>query len=202
MVLSATDATGAARTDVKVTVDGASFALSLDGGAVPMNPGTHKFRFAFADGKVVEKDVVVAQGQKDQAISGAQERAAIVAPGTSGGTTERGGASGFPWRTAGWVTAGVGSAGLVAGIVFGLIVGSDKTSANCNPKNQCLPGPLSDARTMATAADIAFVAGGVLAAGGLATVIWGPKEKEGLARVRVAPAVGQRGAGVVAGGSF
>lgn len=206
VVLSATDASGAAKTDVKVTVDGAPFVSKLDGGAVPMNPGTHKFRFEFADGKVVERDVVVAQGQKDQTIMGALPRVQMTPPGGATATADtRNPSGGIPWKAVGWATAGAGAAGLAAGVVFGLMAMSDKSDASCNSRNQCLPGPLSDARSLAAAADIAFVAGGVLATAGLVMVIWGPKGNgagERSTAVRMVPAIGARRGGVVLGGTF
>jgi len=51
VVLLVTDAAGSSRTDVQVKVDGEPFASTLDGRAVPIDPGMHDFSF-IADGHV------------------------------------------------------------------------------------------------------------------------------------------------------
>jgi tetratricopeptide (TPR) repeat protein len=76
----------------------------------------------------------------------------------------RGGASPIPW-----VVAGVGGAGLVTGAVFGALSVARHNAATTAAQAD-IDGDQSQARTFATAANIAFIAGGVLAAVG---VTWG-----------------------------
>ena len=124
-------------------------------------------------------------------------------PGAEGG-------GGVPWRTVGWITGGVGVAGLALGTVFGVMAMSDKNGAHCDASGACDPGKLSDANSAATISTVGFIAGGVLLAGGAALVIFGPSGSapasatpaSGGATLKVAPLVGARDAGLLLGGSW
>ena len=70
----------------------------------------------------------------------------------------------------GFVTGGVGVAGLVMATAFGIVAISDKSSADCMG-NDCNPGTASGIRTAALISDVGWVAGGVLLAGGGALVL-------------------------------
>jgi hypothetical protein len=113
---------------------------------------------------------------------------------TSNGS-ERGGG---PWRTVGWIAAGAGLAGVAVGTVFGVIAIDDHNDAHCNASNICLTGPLNSARSAAGAADIGYIAGGALAAAGLAMVLLAPgsgtqQDGAGSATVGIALAQGVAG---------
>jgi hypothetical protein len=87
VVLTAKNAAGADVTDVKVTMDGAPLAASLDGIAIDVDPGAHTFAFEGADGRAEQK-VVVTEGAKAQHIAvtfGAPGAVAVVTatPGTA-----------------------------------------------------------------------------------------------------------------------
>jgi hypothetical protein len=119
-----------------------------------------------------------------------------------------------PLRTVGWVTAGVGAAGLALGTVFGVVaIGkrNDYNAAVGDPANQCGPNrqtcnqTVKDARNAidgpATISTVALVAGGVLTAGGLALVLFAPSGKK--AEPSSARRRGlQLGAGVGLGSAF
>jgi tetratricopeptide (TPR) repeat protein len=68
-----------------------------------------------------------------------------------------------------WIVAGVGGAGLVTGAVFGVLSIARHNAATTDAQAD-IANDQSQARTFATVANIAFVAGGVLAAAG---VTWG-----------------------------
>lgn len=105
----------------------------------------------------------------------------VAAPVTGGADRERSntaepGAS-SPWRTVGFVALGVGAAALITGVVTGALA----SSAGKDADRLCPGSPCSDregldassrAHGLATVSTIGFVAGGVLAAGGLALVLW------------------------------
>ena len=76
-----------------------------------------------------------------------------------------GGASPIPW-----IVAGLGGAGLITGAVFGGLSIARHNAAATTDAQADINGDQSRARSFATAANIAFVAGGVLAAAG---VTWG-----------------------------
>jgi hypothetical protein len=68
VVLTAKNGAGADVTDVKVTMDGAPLAGSLDGLAVDVDPGPHTFVFEGAAGRTEQK-VLVAEGGKSQRVA-------------------------------------------------------------------------------------------------------------------------------------
>ena len=68
VVLLATDASGAARNDVQVRIDGTLVTSSLDGRAQPVDPGLHDFSFS-ADGHVFStQKILVVQGQRNRFV--------------------------------------------------------------------------------------------------------------------------------------
>lgn len=69
-----------------------------------------------------------------------------------------------------WVLAGVGAAGAGAGLVFGLLAKSRHDGAAEAPNQMRADALASQAGGLATAANIAYAAGGVLAISGL---VWG-----------------------------
>jgi hypothetical protein len=104
----------------------------------------------------------------------------------------------------GWVLGGAGIVGLGLGTAFGVMAIEDNDNARCNASKQCLPGPLSEARSYALASDISLIAGGLLLAGGAALVIFTPSGSSDARRgaVSVAPTAGLGSAGVALGGSW
>jgi hypothetical protein len=54
--------------DVRVTVDRELVALSLNGKAMPIDPGAHKIRFEYRKLRPVEQQVVMREGEKDHRI--------------------------------------------------------------------------------------------------------------------------------------
>jgi hypothetical protein len=191
VVITAKDAGGADLVDVTVTVDGAPFVTKLDGEAVPVDPGRHVFRFSTAAGTTLERPAVIKEGAKDQGL-------AVVLGNPAA-------AQGAPWKTVGWALGGVGVVGLVVGAISGGVAISENSSAHCDATgHDCLAGPLSSARSAATASDVGFIAGGILVAGGAALVLLSPKPGgEGrTATVRVVPSIGAGGGGVGLAGSF
>jgi len=205
IVLSAVDAEGKSRTDVKVSVDGAPLAASLDGHSMPINPGAHTFVFEYPSRRRVEVQALVVQGKKDQVVAAAPPRDTLpVRP--SGPVLPPPERAVSPWRTAGWISVAAGVAGVGAGVVLGLIATADKSDAHCNASGQCDPQPLSAARGAALGADIAFLAGGLLATGGLALVLFGPRghgptDSKPLA-MRVVPTVASSGGGLALWGRW
>jgi hypothetical protein len=222
VVVSAKDPAGRDLFDVKVTADGQPLTSKLAGDALPMNPGPHAFHFELTDGTVLDQQVLVREGLKNQNISVVLGKAAPVpAAGTSpAGATPVGqpdippagdsGGGGIPWRTVGWITGGVGVAGLALGTVFGIMAMGDKNGAHCDASGACDPGKLSDANSAATISTIGFIAGGVLVAGGAALVLFGPSGNTASAApatgaattLKLAPLVGARDAGLLLGGSW
>ncbi|WP_437786782.1 hypothetical protein [Sorangium sp. So ce1097] len=69
VVVAAKDADGRERLDVRVLVDGRLLAATLDGKALPVDPGLRTFRFEPATGQAVEERVLIREGEKNRAIT-------------------------------------------------------------------------------------------------------------------------------------
>ncbi|WP_438011704.1 hypothetical protein WME89_25535 [Sorangium sp. So ce321] len=69
VVIAARDAGGRERLDVRVLVDGRLLAATLDGKALPVDPGPHTFRYEPAGGPAVEERVLIREGEKNRAIT-------------------------------------------------------------------------------------------------------------------------------------
>jgi hypothetical protein len=222
VVAVATDPAGNALIDVKVTVDGAPFQDKIDGRALPLNPGVHAFKFEAADGTKIEKQILVAEGEHDKRIAvtlgnapaapaaGAAPAGAGAATPAAGGTSTAapgegsapGGAQKSPWKMIGLGTAGVGVAGLAVGSVFGISAMSKKNSASssCDSNAHCTqPGydAMKDAQSAAGLSTIFFIAGGVLAAGGVALWALAPSSS-----VQASATVGMGNAGIELKGAW
>lgn len=178
IVLEATDAKGKLER-VTVTVDGAPFANRLDGAPVEIDPGPHHFVFHVEGYPNVTRDVGIDEGDRGRRVSVSFAQAVLAASPPAGGSL----------RTGGLVLASVGLAGIVLGSILG--VGSFVSWASVN--RECPTAPSCDyaratadrdqAIGFATASDVSFVVGGVLAAAGIALFVLG---------TRVTPAVGPR----------
>lgn len=68
LVVAATDEAGNDLAAVIVTVDGAPFATALDGRPLPIDPGSHVLRLEAAGHPVVEKTIVVREGERERRI--------------------------------------------------------------------------------------------------------------------------------------
>jgi hypothetical protein len=80
VVFSVKEANGKELSAVRVSEAGKALAASLDGVAIAMNPGPHAFRFDAPDGRSVEHQVVVREGQKAFIVTAILPRAPEAAP--------------------------------------------------------------------------------------------------------------------------
>lgn len=175
-----------------VTIDGAPINAAALGAEREVNPGTHAVHAEAAGYTPGDTTFTVAEGQSATAslqLQPAPAAAPSVAP--AGGPAPAqpatsdaanpatadtgGGGSGSTRRTLGLVGMGIGAAGLVTGIITGVIAMGDHGSIM---NNVCAKGPCGQSdltsydssidsyHTMGTISTIGFIAGGVLAAGG------------------------------------
>jgi hypothetical protein len=157
VVLRVVDAGGGEVGRARVLVDGALLADTLDGRAVPVDPGEHTFRVEAGNSAVVQR-IVIREGEQSRLLS---LKLPAAAP------------SGSPSRipTGAWVVGGIGAAGLAAGValwIVGLHARSD-LYATCGVMHGCAPSSVDHARTELVAGDVA--AGLGIAAVG-AAVVW------------------------------
>jgi hypothetical protein len=182
IVFEAKDGAGNDLSNVKVDMDGQPLTDRLDGSSVQVDPGEHHFHFTAPGGVVMDKTMVLREGEKERReriVLGATPAAPLatpVQPAPAGATapvsetaSEDPGAS---RKTLAYVVGGVGVAGLVVGTVFGLMASSSASSS----KNECSASSctnysqsLSDyntASTDGTISTVAFIAGGAAVAAG------------------------------------
>jgi hypothetical protein len=213
--------------DVPPAVRVAGLAVKRDGEAVreaqwgspvAVDPGKHTVE-ASAPGKLpwTTTEDVQAPGSSTTVHVAALADAPVVAP-PPGPTPVPGGPGvtplppvettpASPLKTVGLIVGGVGVAGLLTGGVFGILALSQNASANsghCGGSlggaNQCDATGVSlrsQAVGYGNVSTIAFIAGGVLAAGGATLWLVAPS-----GHVQVGPATGQNGGGVLVRGDF
>jgi len=136
-------------TKVTVFIDDKKLVDRLDGKAMEVEPGTHKFRFVPKELKGASKEVSVTirEGEKYRKISSSFEDKAAAQASIS-----------RPIPTAAYVFGGIGIAGLAAGTFFGLRGLSQKNDLDsCKP--QCSPSDVDSMSRNYAIADIAFGVG-------------------------------------------
>jgi hypothetical protein len=204
-------------TEVHVTIDGAPLTDRLEGTAIPIDPGPHRFTFAANGKNKEERAFVIREGEKDR-----RERVVLVTPGgaTPAATSvpaptppdatpvapapgEAPPKDGKTQRIAGIAVGGAGVVGLVVGSILGVSAHSkynDALTHECNGvANDCNQDGVNDgksAHSEATASTVVFVAGAALVAGGAVLYFTAPKG------VTVSPTVGWQSAGVSVAGRW
>ena len=176
IVVRARDADGKDVIDVKVYVDGNLLLPKLQGTAVPIDPGAHKFRYEFPNGQSTEEDVLIAEGEKDRVIRAEMKGVAAGGGGGVGVGAGGGGGGGGGGETGGgggagpvpWIIGGVGLASL--GVFIGLQVDAQGTYSNmkngCGVTKTCDPNAVSSLGTE-------FGVSGVFLAVGAAALVTG-----------------------------
>jgi len=191
IILAAKDDAGNDLDAVKVSMDGASFAATLDGRPLSVDPGEHTFRFEVQGRSAVEKKLVIREGERDR-----RESIVIaVAPVPT--------APSF-WNAQRAIALIGGGAGVVS-IGLGVMFGAFAISAQNQEKSDCsatsclhFEQSVTDynyAQMNATASTVMLIAGGLLAAGGIVLWFLAP-------RVHVAPMASAQTAGMSIGGEF
>jgi hypothetical protein len=214
LVLGAKDGAGNDLYDVRVSMDGAPLATTLDGRPVAIDPGEHTFTFETAGTPPAEKKLVLREGEKDRHESvalGAPPPApvssppAVPLPPPAPAPTRWG-----PQRTVAVVSGGLGVVGVGLGIWFGAFAASsqskektDCSAAECANRAQANED-YDTARKDAVGSTIAFVAGGALLAAGAVLWFTAPAEHAAgdAARLRVAPVLDTKSGRLVVGGEF
>ncbi len=208
--------------DVIVSADGARVANQLDGKPVELNPGLHTFVFERAGQPPIEKKLIVARHEVGLVVSAswksmppaaATASATGVSPGGLLSTAGREAAAPAKegpstGRLVGWAVLGLGSAGVVVGSVFGMMMfgARDSAIAEC-PNNICRPGGLDEirrARDDATISTIAFSLGaGASVVGAYLLSRPEPAKSQSAARsFAVGPTFSSRGVGAWIGADF
>lgn len=182
VVFEVKDAPGNDLTGVRVDMDGSVLAEHLEGTALSIDPGEHKFTFTHAGDPPVQKVFVIREGEKDRRERIVMGTLAVAAPSAVPVVAQSPVAPPLaapsPWtgrRVGGLILAAVGVAGLGVGAGYGLAAMSrhDEAQKAC-PLAACPDQHgvdlWSSAHTAGTISTVAFIAGGVALAGG--AVLW------------------------------
>lgn len=197
-----------APSDLHVEVDGIALARAAWDVAVPMDPGEHVVT-ASASGRIPSQTRVTVEADGstkevavgDLAIDPDASKPPPPPPVKSvepppPPPPEKGMA---PLRIVGFAALGVGAAGVVTGAIFaGISASTWSTVKKQCPNATCSTDAAIDdgrrAGTFADVATVAFIVGGVVAAAGLALVLFAPAKRTAW----IAPSLG----GAVVGGTF
>jgi hypothetical protein len=189
---------GAASPDVSIKLDGVAISSDLIGEPQPVNPGSHTIVVSRGDEQVTAQ-ISLSEGEAKTSVlelkpatTGAT--GALVAngdaPASAGPERESSSATdsapprkASTIRTLGWISLGVGGAGLALGGVAGILAlgkrSSIDDSAQCEG-DRCLPAerPLADSyNSLRTWSSVGFIAGGVLAATGVVLLLTAPSNQ-------------------------
>lgn len=171
-----------------VNVDGTAIGNTAFGVPLPVDPGTHRLEVSAPDREPKQVEVIVhADGATtvvqlpslDAPVPRAESSPAPLPPRDVEDTTE----ATHPLRSVGLVVAGVGAVGMGVGAYFGGLAKSRLDESNelgCNGAicTSEAAEKRNDARDAGNTSTAFFVAGGALAAGGLALWLFGPAERE------------------------
>jgi len=158
----------------RVTRDGVELSSVSLGLALPVNPGAHRV-VAVADGRAPsETDVRIAEGETRTVEVGPGAARPGLASSSVPASVDA--PSGHGWRTAGFVTGGVGVAALAVGSVAGLMaLGSASTvDRECDAAHVCSSAGLAaldDVKTTAPISTVGLVAGAALVATGIVILL-------------------------------
>jgi hypothetical protein len=217
-----------------VLLDGAPLSVAALGANRPVNPGTHKVHAEAAGYKSADATFTVTEGgsatqtlemERDTSTSPQSSATQPSSPSdatpptpaagtTAAASTPPAPSSGGTMKTIGLVGIGVGGAGIIVGAITGAIAMGKRgsissstcaTSAGCSQSDlTSYQSSLNDFHTMGTVSTVSFIAGAVLAGGGVVLFLTAPKGQsaEGSGAAWIAPYVGPDGAGAVAQGRF
>jgi hypothetical protein len=200
-------------TEVHVTIDNQTLTDKLDGRAIAIDPGPHKFAFSSAGRTGEERSLVIREGEKDRherivLVSTAAPPVAAVTPPpvpeAAPPPPETPTKDGTGQRIAGIAVGGVGVVGVVVGSILGLGAHSKYKDAlgdckNSQPNLCTQPGvdEGSSAHSEAAASTVVFAVSAALVAGGAILFFTAPRSG-----VTVSPTVGLQSAGVAVGGRW
>jgi len=194
VVFGAKDEAGRDRIEVRVSVDGALVLPRLDGRAVPVDPGTRRFRFEAAGSAPVEQQVLVQSGEKDRLIvarftgpSAAAELLTVRPPALSQDVRPpREGR-----RAPAIVAFATGGAGLALGAVAGVLAIGTKSALDsvCPTRASCPADKAPDVRALDTETTLANVGFAIAIAGVAVGVVLLATRTKSAAAVPASPRV-------------
>lgn len=204
MVFDVRDDKGANLSRVTVTMDGEKLVGSLDGSAIPVDPGPRRFRFEAAGMAPLDEAVTVREGEKSRVLAVVLRAAPVPVPTVARAPEVRAIPETPTPATSGTTTRGsmapglvVGSAGLAfiaASVAVGVVAKNDLDGlrATCAPR--CASSALSAVELEADVSD-ALLGVGIAAVGaGVLVIVLRPSH--------AGPTIAIRGTSLVLSGTF
>jgi len=198
---------------VEVQIDGRPLNPALLGYPSPVDPGERVITLWVRGRKVVHVAVALQEGDRTPIVLRAAPTTASAVPasaappptaptaaaGSPPSAAESAPRAGMDRRPIGWVTLGLGAAGLVTGVVAGLVAEEryDELSEHC-PEDRCPPDyhdELDAFRRLRTVSTAGYVVGGVGLAAGVTLVLTARQPAEAH-RAALVLAIGPAGAAV------
>jgi len=198
--------------DVEVRVGDRVLGAALIGADLPTDPGTIHVT-ATSAGRTVERDVQLNEAERkvvsltfDGARPGSKSSGAPAPAAATASSPEADRAASGSWqRPAGWIAIGLGAASIGLGAGFGLdaIAKRDASASDCDENDVCGSSGTELRNAGLTSAAIStatFIAGGVLAVGGVTLLLTAPRKEKSAARLEFMPTIG--GAALFCRGEF
>ncbi|MDB4945900.1 MAG: hypothetical protein JWP97_5434 [Labilithrix sp.] len=198
MTFAAKGVDGKDVSDVRVTMDGQPMTMSLDGKALPIDPGTHQLRFEHGSEAPIDQQIVVREGEKSRVVSVSWARAAVLAD-----PADADAPAAHRSHTAAWVVSGVGAAALVTFGVLAIHGVTRRSDLQNECFGHCEQSKIDSIKTEFAIADIALGVG--IVSVGVATVLFltgGSSEKAQAAPVSLGVAPQKNGAALGLSGRF
>lgn len=162
---------GVDATAVSVKLDGKAVHPALLGVAQPVNPGPHslvaKYRTQVRERSFEATEASAALVAFEFHDESAPPKTNLGGHRDNEALDHRRGTQAKVYRTVGWVTLGLGGAGIAAGGVLGLVAWSEKNTLNCGADNQCAfeKGAAVKTYNSRRSASTATLVGGAIASG-------------------------------------
>ena len=176
IVVAAKDTHGQDTANVRVLIDAALAAPTLDGRPIALDPGTHHLRFELAGAPAIEQDIVVQVGVKNRPV---EVSFGPKAPGSGSLGGAAGPAAGEPSAergepVAGYVLTGFGVLGLGSFALFGLLGKgeADTYQETCAPTKTCNEDDVAATRTKLIVADVSLGVGVAALGVGIALILY------------------------------
>jgi hypothetical protein len=196
LVLRAVSDSGEDLRAVRVARDGQPWLPSLDGASMPIDPGPLKLRFE-ADGfEPLDKEVVVAEGQRSRIIE-VELRRTGGAPKETPAPPPEEAASGGPGPLP-WIFLGVGAAGLGTFGVFQIVAAGEVSDIEdgCGASRTCTDDDLDPTRTKLVVSAIGLGVGIAGVSAAVLTFVLASGGEGGGSATTLTPSIGPGGAGV------
>jgi hypothetical protein len=167
-------------TDVGISCDGEPLLSSLDGKAVPLDPGSHDFSFNVPGFAPIKRQMLIREGEQNRIIDvefGIPHESVASPTSTASADAGRPGERGTFTRYLPYGLAGLGALGVAGFALFGIEGNSQKgeLEGSCSP--YCHSSQVDSVRTKYLLADTCLAVG--LVSAGVATYLFLTRHSEG-----------------------